>query len=152
LNLLGAESFGEVLFGARQDECGGGVLRPRAARGEKAKENPDRDGIEPHGRCLQTGAFAKNQKVGDLRLLDTLPIADGRVFPEPIQKNLERVLNEKLVSLREAALGGQIHEEFFDIGLHRRAEFPRPHEPWRMISPGFCVEDRDRMLHGFGPL
>jgi hypothetical protein len=33
-------------------------------------------------------------------------------------------LNEKLVTLGEAALGGQVHEEFFDVGLHRLVEFP----------------------------
>jgi hypothetical protein len=33
-------------------------------------------------------------------------------------------LNEKLVTLGEAALGGQMHEEFFDVGLHRLAELP----------------------------
>jgi hypothetical protein len=33
-------------------------------------------------------------------------------------------LDKKLVTLGEAALGGQMHEEFFNVGLHRLIEFP----------------------------
>ena len=117
-HLLDMQGLGKMLLRARQCECLGGILGPCAAGNQKAEKNSHGHGIDPHRGGLQPGAFAEDEKVGDLLRLDPPPLARGCVLFQPCGKGLQGTLDEQLIAVGKPALGGQIHQKFLDILWH----------------------------------
>ena len=73
---------------------------------------------------MESGALAKDEKIGDLLRLNQAPLARLRVLFQPCGEGLQRALHEQLVALGKPPFGGQIHEKFLDILRHDRRQSP----------------------------
>ena len=110
-NLGFVQGGGHAFLRAREGEILSGIHRPPFAGDKETEKDANGHGVDAHGRGLEARTFAVDEELGDVPRLERCPTVLRVAGLDPLRECFQRALDEELVTVREPALGGEIHEE-----------------------------------------